>query len=67
MDERDPPRVDRDIAVVLDDWRLTPDGKLHPSFGNRHDLSHAGRLGNYARAFLLPGTPCAGATGSGSG
>ena len=52
VDERDPPRVDRDITVVLDDWRLTPDGKLHQGFGNRHDLSHAGRLGNYGRAFF---------------
>ena len=52
VDERDPPRVDRDITVVLDDWRLTPEGALHPSFGNRHDLSHAGRLGNYGRAFF---------------
>ena len=52
VDERDPPKVDRDIAVVLDDWRLTRDGKLHPSFGDRHDFSHAGRLGNYGRAFF---------------
>ena len=52
VDERDPPKVDRDIAVVLDDWRLTREGKLHPSFGDRHDFSHAGRLGNYGRAFF---------------
>ncbi|MDE0172703.1 MAG: multicopper oxidase family protein [Defluviicoccus sp.] len=56
VDERDPPKVDRDITVVLDDWRLTPDGALHPSFGNRHDFSHAGRLGNYGRAFFSAGT-----------
>ena len=52
VDERDPPEIDRDITVVLDDWRLTPEGKLHPGFGNRHDFSHAGRLGNYGRAFF---------------
>ncbi|MDE0334442.1 MAG: multicopper oxidase domain-containing protein, partial [Defluviicoccus sp.] len=56
VEERDPPKVDRDITVVLDDWRLTPDGALHPSFGNRHDFSHAGRLGNYGRAFFSAGT-----------
>ncbi len=52
VEERAPPRVDRDITAVLDDWRLTEDGALHESFGNRHDFSHAGRLGNYARAFF---------------
>ena len=56
VEERDPPRVDRDITVVLDDWRLTEDGALHPSFGDRHDFSHAGRLGNYARAFFSAAT-----------
>ena len=55
VEEREPPRVDRDITVTLDDWRLTEDGGLHESFGNRHDFSHAGRLGNYARAFFSAG------------
>ena len=52
VEERNPPNVDRDITVVLDDWRLTREGALHPSFGNPHDFSHAGRLGNSARAFF---------------
>ena len=52
VDERDPPKLDHDITVVLDDWRLTREGALHPSFGDRHDFSHAGRLGNYGRAFF---------------
>ncbi len=52
VEERDPPKLDHDIAVVLDDWRLTREGALHPSFGDRHDFSHAGRLGNYGRAFF---------------
>ena len=52
VDEPEPPRLDHDITVVLDDWRLTRDGALHPSFGNRHDFSHAGRMGNYGRAFF---------------
>ena len=50
VEERDPPRVDHDITVVLDDWRLTRSGELEANFGNRHDFSHDGRLGNFARA-----------------
>ncbi len=50
IEERDPPRVDHDITVVIDDWRLTRSGELHANFGNRHDFSHDGRLGNFARA-----------------
>ena len=56
VEEPDPPAVDRDITVVLDDWRLERDGALHESFGNRHDFSHAGRMGNYARALFPQGT-----------
>ena len=52
VEERDPPRVDRDITVILDDWRLTRSGELHPNFGNRHDFSHDGRIGNFARALV---------------
>ena len=50
VEEHDPPRVDHDITVVLDDWRLTRSGQLRANFGNRHDFSHDGRLGNFARA-----------------
>ena len=52
VEEADPPAVDRDITVVLDDWRLARDGTLHESFGDRHDFSHAGRMGNFARALF---------------
>ena len=52
VEEPDPPAVDHDITVVLDDWRLERSGKLHESFGNRHDFSHAGRVGNVARALF---------------
>ena len=45
IDEPDPPAVDRDVVWVLDDWRLSEDGAVAP-FGNWHDLSHAGRIGN---------------------
>lgn len=48
VDEAEPPRVDADITVTLDDWRLDEAGALMGGFGNMHDFSHAGRLGNYA-------------------
>ncbi|MDJ0993715.1 MAG: multicopper oxidase family protein [Dinoroseobacter sp.] len=47
VEEPEPPQVDADLTLVLDDWRMTEDAQIHESFGNRHDLSHAGRLGNY--------------------
>lgn len=31
---------------MLDDWRLTPEAAISDDFGQRHDQSHAGRLGN---------------------
>ncbi|KUP93643.1 multicopper oxidase family protein [Tritonibacter horizontis] len=46
IDEANPPRVDRDVTWVLDDWRLAEDASISDDFGNAHDLSHAGRLGN---------------------
>jgi len=49
VEELQPPDVDHDITVILDDWRLDEDGALMGGFGNRHDVSHAGRLGNYAK------------------
>jgi len=47
VEEADPPEVDRDITLILDDWRLTQDAQLHDSFGAMRDWSHAGRLGNW--------------------
>lgn len=49
VEEEDPPAVDHDITVILDDWRIERDGTLVEDFGNRHDFSHAGRLGTFAR------------------
>ena len=41
------PKVDRELTMMFDDWRLTRDGKLHEqSFSSLHDISHMGRLGN---------------------
>jgi FtsP/CotA-like multicopper oxidase with cupredoxin domain len=38
--------VDRDLVLVLDDWRLTADGRLdEASFRSFHDAAREGRLG----------------------
>lgn len=50
VEEPNPPRVDHDITVTVDDWRLDEDGTMMDGFGNMHDFAHAGRLGNFARA-----------------
>ncbi|MFN3209755.1 MAG: multicopper oxidase family protein [Roseovarius sp.] len=47
VEEDTPPEVDAEEVLVLDDWRLTRDAQVDPDFGNRHDMSHAGRLGNF--------------------
>jgi FtsP/CotA-like multicopper oxidase with cupredoxin domain len=46
VEELAPPRVDRELTWVLDDWRLMRDGRVNESFGNAHDMAHAGRIGN---------------------
>lgn len=41
------PEVDADLALLIDDWRLDAETvAISEDFDNRHDLSHAGRLGN---------------------
>ena len=47
VEERNPPEVDRDELLILDDWRLAEDASLHASFGALHDWAHAGRIGNW--------------------
>ncbi|HYF21329.1 MAG TPA: multicopper oxidase family protein [Ramlibacter sp.] len=46
VEEPAPLPVDREWTWVLDDWRLTRDGQLARDFGQLHDVSHAGRIGN---------------------
>jgi len=46
VDESEPVKVDRDVTWVLDDWRLMQTAQIADDFGHRHDLSHAGRIGN---------------------
>lgn len=52
VEETEPPQVDHDITVMLDDWRIEETGALMGGFGNMHDFAHAGRMGNYAK--ILP-------------
>ena len=47
VEEPDPPEVDRDEALLLDDWRLTAEATLGESFDFIRDRSHAGRIGNW--------------------
>lgn len=46
VEEREPYPVDRDVTWMLGDWRLLKDGSISDDFGNLHDVSHAGRIGN---------------------
>ncbi len=46
VEEPTPPKIDRDLVWVLDDWRLKDDGTINDDFGHRHDISHEGRMGN---------------------
>jgi FtsP/CotA-like multicopper oxidase with cupredoxin domain len=47
VEEADPLEVDRELLWVLDDWRLDREAAVVP-FGNMHDASHGGRIGNSA-------------------
>lgn len=47
VEEREPAlRVDREVTWILGDWRLLGDASVSDDFGARHDMSHAGRIGN---------------------
>ena len=48
VEEREAVDVDREEVLILDDWLIDPEtAQLAGNFGAPHDLSHAGRLGNY--------------------
>jgi len=46
VEETHPPRVDRELVWMIDDWRLLDDASIREDFGHMHDRSHAGRIGN---------------------
>ncbi|MFT5114890.1 MAG: FtsP/CotA-like multicopper oxidase with cupredoxin domain [Parasphingorhabdus sp.] len=47
VEEADAYPVDRELSLVIDDWRLDQIGEIQNDFGNLHDVSHGGRLGNW--------------------
>ena len=47
VEEPEPPLVDRDEVLLIDDWRLAEDASIHESFGSLGDWSHGGRTGNW--------------------
>jgi len=47
VEEPEPVAVDREVVLVIDDWRLSESGAIHESFGALMDAAHAGRLGQY--------------------
>lgn len=47
VEESEAPEADHDLVFLIDDWRLAKDGTIDESFGQMHDWSHAGRLGNW--------------------
>ncbi len=54
VDETEPPEVDRDLSVVLEDWRLTETAAISDDFDRMHDWSHGGRIGNFVTAAVSP-------------
>ena len=46
IEETDPIKVDKDIVLMLDDWRLDDEFQIQDNFSNGHDRFHAGRIGN---------------------
>ncbi len=46
VEEIEPLAVDRDVVWVLGDWRLARDASIVSDFGNRMEVTMAGRIGN---------------------
>src|SRR3954471_1994819 len=46
VEEREPAKIDSEHVLLVDDWRLNPDGSLAP-FGNALEAATTGRLGNW--------------------
>ena len=47
VEEANPPEVDRDEVLLIDDWRLGDDAQITDDFGQMMQWSHAGRTGNW--------------------
>lgn len=50
VDEASPPDVDRDMAFVIQDWAINPDGAFIGKFGEAYAAAGAGRLGGLLSA-----------------
>ncbi len=46
VEEKTPPKVDRELVWVIDDWRVDDSGAISDDFHHPHDISHGGRIGN---------------------
>ena len=47
VEEKEPPKVDHDLALAFDDWQLKSDGELESeTFGQIGERAHGGRIGN---------------------
>jgi FtsP/CotA-like multicopper oxidase with cupredoxin domain len=46
VEEREPPKVDRELVWVLSDWRLDREARIVANFLSPMDASHNGRIGN---------------------
>ncbi len=48
VEEKEPPKVDQDIVLALDDWRINSQGQFdEASLGSMMDWGHGGRDGNW--------------------
>jgi FtsP/CotA-like multicopper oxidase with cupredoxin domain len=55
VDEAERIDVDQDLVLVIDDWRLLPDGALDTaSLRSVHDAAHAGRIGRHLTVNSTP-------------
>jgi len=46
VEEHNPIQIDRELTWILDDWRLEKSAEISNDFGDSHDMSHNGRVGN---------------------
>ena len=46
VEEPETPGIERDVAWVISDWRLTSEGQLVGGFGNAMEAAMSGRVGN---------------------
>jgi FtsP/CotA-like multicopper oxidase with cupredoxin domain len=55
VEEPEPVGVDRDVVLILDDWRLNAGGSIdEASFRSIHDAAHAGRIGAHLTVNAQP-------------